>query len=137
MTYSRVNASSATGTKNLFSSTSPFSGMCSTCIDGCLGLCEIGKSAYRGAEVIYPAPYGDITAASEKDYPVDYSHLNIMGTAFGAHGIEEDSDKVLLIHGDPMTDDTKLILAKNRQGEGDIFTTYRFKRHFTKFVPKP
>jgi len=95
VTYSKANASSATGTKNLFSGTSPFSGMCSTCIDGCLGLCEIGKSAYRGAEVIYPTPYGDITAASEKDYPVDYSHLNIMGTAFGAHGIEEDSDKAI------------------------------------------
>ena len=95
VTYSRVNASSATGTKNLFKSTSPFSGMCSTCIDGCLGLCEIGKSAYRGAEVIYPAPYGDITAASEKDYPVDYSHINVMGSAFGAYGMEEDSDRAI------------------------------------------
>lgn len=95
MTYSKVNASSATGTKNFLSSVSPFSGMCSTCIDDCNGLCEIGKSAYRGAEVIYPQPFGNITAASEKDYPVDYSHLNIMGTAFGAHGIEEDSDKAI------------------------------------------
>jgi glutamate synthase domain-containing protein 2 len=69
--------------------------MCSTCIEGCLGLCEIGKSAYRGAEVIYPGPYGNITAASEKDYPVDYSHFNIMGSAFGAYGIEEDSDKAI------------------------------------------
>ena len=36
-----------------------------------------------------------ITTASEKDYPVDYSHFNIMGTAVGAHGIEADSDKAI------------------------------------------
>ncbi len=96
MTYSKINASSATGTKNLYAeNTSPFSGMCATCIEGCLGLCEIGKSAYRGAETIYPQPFGDITAASQKDYPIDYSHFNIMGTAFGAKGVKEDSDQAI------------------------------------------
>jgi len=58
-------------------------------------MCEIGKSAYRGHEVIYPQPFGVITTASEKQYPVDYSHLNIMGTAVGAQGIEADSDKAI------------------------------------------
>jgi len=58
-------------------------------------MCEIGKSAYRGHEVIYPQPFGVITTASEKVYPVDYSHFNIMGTAVGAHGIEADSDKAI------------------------------------------
>jgi glutamate synthase domain-containing protein 2 len=58
-------------------------------------MCEIGKSAYRGHEVIYPQPFGVITTASEKDYPVDYSHFNIMGTAVGAVGIEADSDKAI------------------------------------------
>jgi glutamate synthase domain-containing protein 2 len=58
-------------------------------------MCEIGKSAYRGHEVIYPQPFGVITTASEKTYPVDYSHFNIMGTAVGAHGIEADSDKAI------------------------------------------
>jgi glutamate synthase domain-containing protein 2 len=58
-------------------------------------MCEIGKSAYRGHEVIYPQPFGVITTAAEKDYPVDYSHFNIMGTAVGAHGIEADSDKAI------------------------------------------
>jgi glutamate synthase domain-containing protein 2 len=58
-------------------------------------MCEIGKSAYRGHEVIYPQPFGVITTASEKTYPVDYSHFNIMGTAVGAHGIEADSDKAV------------------------------------------
>jgi glutamate synthase domain-containing protein 2 len=58
-------------------------------------MCEIGKSAYRGHEVIYPQPFGVITTASEKVYPVDYSHFNIMGTSVGAHGIEADSDKAI------------------------------------------
>jgi glutamate synthase domain-containing protein 2 len=69
--------------------------MCVTCVDGCIGMCEIGKSAYRGHEVIYPQPFGVITTAGEKAYPVDYSHFNIMGTAVGAHGIEADSDKAI------------------------------------------
>jgi glutamate synthase domain-containing protein 2 len=67
--------------------------MCVTCVDGCIGMCEIGKSAYRGAEVLYPQPFGIITAASEKDYPYDLSHFSIMGTAAGAYGCEADSDK--------------------------------------------
>jgi len=58
-------------------------------------MCEIGKSAYRGHEVIYPQPFGIITTASQKAYPVDLSHFNIMGTAVGAVGIEEDSDKAI------------------------------------------
>jgi len=69
--------------------------MCVTCVDGCVGMCEIGKSAYRGHEVIYPQPFGVITTAAEKTYPIDYSHFNIMGTAVGAHGIEADSDKAI------------------------------------------
>ncbi|MFC2084123.1 FMN-binding glutamate synthase family protein [Bacteroidota bacterium] len=95
-TLSRVNSSAATLTKNRTEgSVTPASGMCVTCVDGCIGMCEIGKSAYRGHEVIYPQPFGVITTASEKVYPVDYSHFNIMGTAVGAHGIEADSDKAI------------------------------------------
>jgi len=96
MSLTRVNASAATLTKNRTEdSIIPTSGMCVTCVDGCIGMCEIGKSAYRGHEVIYPQPFGVITSAGEKAYPVDYSHFNIMGTAVGAHGIEEDSDKAI------------------------------------------
>ncbi|HNY65162.1 MAG TPA: FMN-binding glutamate synthase family protein [Deltaproteobacteria bacterium] len=96
MSYSRINTSSATLTKNRTEeSITSTSGMCVTCIDGCIGMCEIGKSAYRGHEVIYPQPFGVITCAGEKRYPVDYSHFNIMGTAAGAHGIEADSDKAI------------------------------------------
>ena len=93
---SRINSSAATLTKNRTEdSITPISGMCVTCVDGCIGMCEIGKSAYRGHEVIYPQPFGVITTASEKIYPVDYSHFNIMGTAVGAKGIEADSDKAI------------------------------------------
>jgi glutamate synthase domain-containing protein 2 len=96
MTYSRINSSAATLTKNRTEgSVTPASGMCVTCVDGCIGMCEIGKSAYRGHEVIYPQPFGVITTAAEKHYPVDYSHFNIMGTAVGAFGVEADSDKAI------------------------------------------
>lgn len=96
MSFSKVNATAATLTKNRTeNSVVPLSGMCVTCVDGCIGMCEIGKSAYRGHEVIYPQPFGVITTAAEKSYPVDYSHFNIMGTAVGAHGIEANSDKAI------------------------------------------
>ncbi len=96
MSLSKINASAATLTKNRTEeSIVPISGMCVTCVDGCIGMCEIGKSAYRGHEVIYPQPFGVITTACEKVYPVDYSHFNIMGSAVGAHGIEADSNKAI------------------------------------------
>jgi glutamate synthase domain-containing protein 2 len=96
MSLSRVNSSAATLTKNRTEgSVVPASGMCVTCVDGCIGMCEIGKSAYRGHEVIYPQPFGVITTAAEKTYPLDYSHFNVMGTAAGAHGIAADSDKAI------------------------------------------
>lgn len=96
MTFTRLNASAATLTKNRTEdAVSPFSGMCATCVDGCIGMCEIGKSAYRGAEMIYPQPFGIITTASQKDYPVDLSHFTILGRAAGAWGMEEDSNRAL------------------------------------------
>jgi glutamate synthase domain-containing protein 2 len=96
MSLSKVNASAATLTKNRTEgSVVPASGMCVTCVDGCIGMCEIGKSAFRGHEVIYPQPFGVITTAAEKAYPVDYSHFNIMGTAVGAHGVAADSDRAI------------------------------------------
>jgi len=96
MSLSKINASAATLTKNRTEgSIVPNSGMCVTCVDGCIGMCEIGKSAYRGHEVIYPQPFGVITTACEKVYPVDYSHFNIMGGAVGAYGIDADSNKAI------------------------------------------
>jgi len=94
MSLSKPNASPATLTKNR-TDPCPISGLCVTCIDGCPGPCEVAKSAIRGSEVIYPAPFGVITTASQKNYPVDLSHFNIMGTTVGAVGIEADSDKAI------------------------------------------
>ncbi|MBI4801801.1 MAG: FMN-binding glutamate synthase family protein [Elusimicrobia bacterium] len=94
--YSKTNASAATLTKNRTEgSIVSASGMCVTCVDGCIGMCEVGKSAYRGHEVIYPQPFGVITSAGEKSYPVDYSHFNIVSGVIGAEGIEADSDKAI------------------------------------------
>jgi glutamate synthase domain-containing protein 2 len=94
MSFSLPNASSATLTRNRVGR-SPVSGICVTCIDGCLGPCEIGRSALRGREILYPQPYGRITAGSEKSYPIDFSHFNIHGQCIGAMGMEADSDKAL------------------------------------------
>jgi glutamate synthase domain-containing protein 2 len=45
------------------------------------------KASFRGRELIYPGPFGNITAGGDKNYPVDYSHLNIQGYAQGAEGL--------------------------------------------------
>lgn len=95
MSLSKPNASAATLTKNRTKNVCPFSGLCATCVDGCAGLCEVGKSAYRGKEVLYPQPFGKNTSASEKDYPIDLSHFNIMGRASGAWGVKADSDEAI------------------------------------------
>ena len=94
MSFSKPNASPATQTRNRVLP-SPSSGLCVTCLDGCPGLCEVGKSAVRGREAIYPQPFGKVTAGAEKDYPIDFSHFNIQGTCVGAQGIEADSAKAL------------------------------------------
>lgn len=96
MNLKRPNADDATGTANRSRSVSPMSGLCSRCIDGCTGNCEVFKATFRGRELIYPGPFGEITAGGDKDYPIDYSHLNIQGYAMGARGLPDgvvgDSD---------------------------------------------
>lgn len=105
MSLSKPNVSAATLTRSRTrDSVCPFSGLCATCLDGCVGLCEVGKSAYRGKEVLYPQPFGKITSASEKDYPVDFSHFNIMGTTVGAVGIEADSERAIFPNVDVSTE---------------------------------
>jgi glutamate synthase domain-containing protein 2 len=89
MNLQRPNANEATRTANRSRNVSPMSGICTRCIDGCTGNCEVFKATFRGRELIYPGPFGDITAGGDKDYPVDYSHLNIQGYALGAEGMPE------------------------------------------------
>jgi len=83
----RPNANDVSQTSNRSRSVVPGSGLCTRCIDGCRGNCEVFKSSFRGREVIYPGPFGTLTAGADKDYPVDFSHLNIMGYALGAKGL--------------------------------------------------
>jgi len=87
MNLQRPNANDATKTANRSRNVVPMSGLCTRCIDGCTGNCEVFKATFRGRELIYPGPFGDVTAAGDKDYPVDYSHLNIQGYALGAEGL--------------------------------------------------
>jgi glutamate synthase domain-containing protein 2 len=87
MNLQRPNSNDATRTANRSRSVAPGSGLCSRCIDGCTGNCEVFKATFRGRELIYPGPFGEITAGGDKEYPVDYSHLNIQGYAMGAKGL--------------------------------------------------
>ena len=56
MSYSKVNASAATMSRNRVGA-APGSGICVTCLDGCPGPCEVGRSALRGREILYPQPF--------------------------------------------------------------------------------
>ena len=87
MNLSRPNSNDATRTANRSKSVVPMSGLCSRCVDGCTGNCEVFKATFRGRELIYPGPFGDVTAGADKDYPIDYSHFNIQGYAMGARGL--------------------------------------------------
>ncbi|MFH1406741.1 MAG: FMN-binding glutamate synthase family protein [Candidatus Omnitrophota bacterium] len=92
MNLQRPNANDATRTFNRSKAVVPSSGICSRCVDGCRGNCDVFKATFRGREVIYPGPFGDVTAGADKDYPVDYSHLNIQGYAQGAKGLPEGTN---------------------------------------------
>jgi len=97
MNLQQPNANDATRTANRSRSVVPMSGLCSRCLDGCTGNCEVFKATFRGRELIYPGPYSEITAGGDKNYPVDYSHLNIQGYALGARGLPDG------VVGDPDT----------------------------------
>ncbi len=94
MPESYPNARSTTGTHLRVRDPNPMSGMCPICIKECNVLCEVGKSSIRGREVLYPVPeqFGKSTAASNKDYVLDWSHFQIQTGLWGAAGIAADSD---------------------------------------------
>jgi glutamate synthase domain-containing protein 2 len=89
MAFQTPGSNDAIQTSNRSRNVSPLSGICSRCIDGCRGNCDVFKASFRGREVIYPSPFGEITAGCDKEYPLDYSHLNIMGYALGAKGMPD------------------------------------------------
>ncbi len=115
MNLQRPNSNDATRSANRSRSVVPMSGLCTRCIDGCTGNCEAFRAAFRSREVIYPGPFGNVTAGGDKNYPVDYSHLNIQGYALGARGLPTgtngDSDTALFTAVDTETEygwDTKV-----------------------------
>ena len=74
------------------SNVSAVSGMCVVCTVSCTGTCEIGHSAVRGSEAIYPHAADVNQFGSEKNYPIDFSHLNINGRVFGVYGAGENAE---------------------------------------------
>lgn len=108
MNLQRPNANEATRSVNRSRSITPMSGLCTRCLDGCTGNCEVFRASFRGRELIYPGPFGEVTAGGDKDYPVDYSHLNIQGYALGAEGLPAG------VVGDP---DTAIFPAANTETE--------------------
>ncbi|MEM4700471.1 MAG: glutamate synthase-related protein, partial [Candidatus Nezhaarchaeales archaeon] len=86
-----------TGTRARVEDLCPSSGMCPLCIADCPFLCEVSLAAFRGREALYPDPlyFGRSTAASLKDYWIDWSHFNILSSLTGFKGIEEDPDVAL------------------------------------------
>jgi len=89
MSFSHYNASMINKTKlRTPKDYSPFSGICSVCTEDCQGTCEIGRSAVRGSELLYPVERATSQVASEKDYPIDFSHFNINGRCYGSFGTD-------------------------------------------------
>lgn len=94
-----------TGTQTRVRDVAPISGMCALCIRECPFLCEVGLSSFRGREVLYPVTdyFGRSTAASLKDYRLDWSDFNIMAGLQGAKGIAADPDIALFENADITT----------------------------------
>jgi len=96
MNLQQPGGNDALETRNRSRDVAPSSGICTRCMDNCAGNCDVFKASFRGREVIYPGPFGSMTAGCDKRYPVDYSHLNIMGYALGAKAIDEaNPDKAI------------------------------------------
>ena len=96
MSYSPKLSSAFNDTKMRSDKITPCSGMCSFCTADCVGACEIGLSAVLGKSIVYPTNTGNNQVAGEKDYPIDYSHFNINGRAFGAVGCPADSEQATI-----------------------------------------
>jgi len=98
MTYSPKLSSGFTFAKNRSGFVSPQSGMCSFCTEECAGTCELAQAAVLGSQTVYPMTTGNNQIASEKDYPIDFSHFNINGRVFGAQKAEENSEAATIFN---------------------------------------
>jgi hypothetical protein len=95
MSYSPPLSSGFTRGKNRSRFLSPQSGMCSFCTEDCEGTCELAQAAVLGSQTVYPTTTGNNQIASEKDYPIDFSHFNINGRVFGAQGVDNPEDATI------------------------------------------
>lgn len=77
---------------------SPQSGMCSFCTEECDGTCEIALASVLGKQTVYPTNTGNNQVASEKDYPIDFSHYNINGRVFGSIGANANYEEANIYH---------------------------------------
>lgn len=98
MTYSPKLSSSFNDTYLRSNHISPQSGMCSFCTEDCDGTCEIALAAVLGQRAVYPTNTGNNQVASEKDYPIDFSHFNINGRVFGAIGANANYEEANIFH---------------------------------------
>lgn len=86
MTYSPKLSSAFNDTHLRSNHILPQSGMCDLCTEECNVTCEIALAAVLGQRTVYPTNTGNNQIVGEKDYPFDFSHLNINGRVFGALG---------------------------------------------------
>jgi hypothetical protein len=98
MTYSPKLSSAFNDTYLRSNHISPQSGMCSFCTEECDGTCEIALASILGKQTVYPTNTGNNQVASEKDYPIDFSHFNINGRVFGAVGANANYEEANIYH---------------------------------------
>lgn len=98
MSYSPRLSSAFNDTRLRSGYVSSLSGMCSFCTQECDGTCEIALSAVIGKRAVYPTNTGNNQVASEKTYPIDFSHFNINGRVFGAQGVEETYEEATVFN---------------------------------------
>jgi len=98
MTYSPKLSSAFNDTYLRSNHITPQSGMCSLCTEECEGTCEVALASVLGQQAVYPTNTGNNQVASEKDYPIDFSHFNINGRVFGAIGANANYEEANIYH---------------------------------------
>ena len=98
MAYSPKLSSAFNDTHLRSNHISPQSGMCSFCTEECEGTCEIALASVLGQQTVYPTNTGNNQVASEKNYPIDFSHFNINGRVFGAVGARPNYEDANIYH---------------------------------------
>jgi hypothetical protein len=90
---------------NLYETGNSCERLCSLCVYSCPILCDVGKSAFRGREVLYPEPeeFGLSTAAANKDFGLDWSDVQLMPRLSEVFGVEPVPEKMIFENVDVST----------------------------------